>query len=130
MPDCPRNVEAVAVVLGWPATEHQSRFKLIVVGVIAGKRLDQKTFAHVWFIDLGYFAEIAKEDGMIKLQDAIVTTLFRVSPETLASFLSPTVNTFKAVFGKKDVQLVIWRKGLEVFVSGRQFIAGPLLTAL
>lgn len=86
--------------------------------------------SHAHIIDLGYFAEIAKEDGMIKLQDAIVTTLFRVSPETLASFLSPTVNTFKAVFGKKDVQLVIWRKGLEVFVSGRQFIAGPLLTAL
>jgi hypothetical protein len=35
----------------------------------------------------------------------------------LKSFLSPTVNTVKAVFGKKDVQLVIWRKGLEVLVS-------------
>ncbi|KAH4939142.1 hypothetical protein HBI79_047080 [Parastagonospora nodorum] len=73
--------------------------------------------SHAHIIDLSYYAELAKENGMIKLQDAIVTTLFSASPETLASFLSPTVNTFKAVFGKKDVQLVIWRKGLEVFVG-------------
>jgi len=85
--------------------------------------------SHAHIIDLGYFAELSKEDGMIKLQDAVVTALFKASPETLASFLSPTVNTFKAVFGKKDVQLVIWRKGLEVFVSGRALMVELVLIA-
>ena len=66
---------------------------------------------------------------MVKLQDAIVTTLFCVSPDTLKFFLSPTVNTFKAIFGKKDMQLVVWRKGLEVFVSGRPICIHPSLTA-
>jgi hypothetical protein len=79
------------------------------------------THAHI--IDLGSYAENAKEDGMVKLQDAIVTTLFCTSAETLKDFLSPTVNTFKAIFGKKGVQLVIWRKGLEVFVSGLRSIS-------
>jgi hypothetical protein len=74
--------------------------------------------SHAHIIDLGDYAENAKDDGMIKLQDAIVTILFCTSAETLKTFLSPTVNTFRAIFGKKGVQLVIWRKGLEVFVSG------------
>jgi hypothetical protein len=73
--------------------------------------------SHAHIIDLSEYEDLVKEDGMVKLQDAIVTTLYSVSPETLGSFLSPTVNTFKAIFGKKHVQLVIWRKGLEVFVS-------------
>lgn len=75
--------------------------------------------SHAHIIGLSEYEDVVKEDDMVKLQDAIVTTLYSLSPETLVSFLSPTVNTFKAVFGKKDVQLVIWRKGLEVFVSGR-----------
>jgi hypothetical protein len=73
--------------------------------------------SHAHIIDLGEHAGLAKDEGVIKLQDAIVTTLFKISPDTLKDFVNPTVNTFKAVFGKKDVQLVIWRKGLEVFVS-------------
>jgi hypothetical protein len=73
--------------------------------------------SHAHIIDLGEYAASMKEEGPLKLQDAIVTTLFHASPVTLGSFISPTVNTFKAVFGTKDVQLVIWRKGLEVFVS-------------
>jgi hypothetical protein len=73
--------------------------------------------SHAHIIDIGEYAIRTKEDGALKLQDAIVTALFSVSPDTLKSFVSPTVNSFKAVFGKKDVQLVIWRKGLEVFVS-------------
>lgn len=72
---------------------------------------------HAHVIDLGGYADLVKDNGMLQLQDAVATTLYNVSPETLKSFLSPTVNTIKAVFGKKDVQLVIWRKGLEVFVS-------------
>lgn len=76
---------------------------------------------HAHIIDLGNYVELAKDnlDGMLdcKLQDAAVTTLYNISPETLETFLSPTINTFKAVFGKKDIQLVIWRKGLEVLVS-------------
>jgi hypothetical protein len=84
------------------------------------------THAHI--IDLNEYEDVVKEDGMVKLQDAIVTTLYSVSPETLISFLSPTVNTFKAVFGKKDIQLVIWRRGLEVFVSSRALYAYSLLT--
>jgi hypothetical protein len=75
--------------------------------------------SHAHIIDLSEYEDLVKEDGMFKLQDAIVTTLYGVSPETLVSFLSPTVNTFKAIFGKKDVQLVVWRKGFEVFVSSR-----------
>lgn len=74
------------------------------------------THAHI--VDLGDYIGRCKENGMIKLQDAIVTTLYNISADTLKSFLSPTVHTFKAVFGKKDIQLVIWRKGLEVLVSG------------
>ncbi|KAF1831370.1 hypothetical protein BDW02DRAFT_557089 [Decorospora gaudefroyi] len=70
--------------------------------------------SHAHIIDVGAYA---KEDGAIKLQDAIVTTLFNVSPHTLKSFVNPTVHTFKAIFGKKDIQLVIWRKGVEVFVT-------------
>jgi hypothetical protein len=77
--------------------------------------------SHAHIIDLGEYATSMKEDGALKLQDAVVTTLFNVSPATLKSFVSPTVNTFKAVFGKKDVQMVIWRKGLEVFVSHPPF---------
>jgi hypothetical protein len=73
------------------------------------------THAHI--IDVSEYANPAKEDGKLNLQDAIVTALYNVSPDTLKSFLSPTVNTIKAVFGKRDVQLVIWRKGLEVLVS-------------
>jgi hypothetical protein len=85
--------------------------------------------SHAHIIDLGEYAEVVKEDGMVKLQDAIVTTLFCVSPDTLKSFLSPTVKTFKAKFGKKDMQLVVWRKGLEVFVSGHPLYIHPGLTA-
>ncbi|CAE7214905.1 hypothetical protein CFE70_009850 [Pyrenophora teres f. teres 0-1] len=72
--------------------------------------------SHAHIIDLGDYA-CSEEQGALKLQDAVVTTLFKASPATLKSFMNPTVNTFKAVFGKKDVQLVIWRKGLEVFVG-------------
>jgi hypothetical protein len=63
--------------------------------------------SHAHILDLGEYADNAKEDGMINLQDAIVTTLFCNSPDTLKPFLSPTTNTFKAIFGKKGVQLVI-----------------------
>jgi hypothetical protein len=52
----------------------------------------------------------------IQLQQAVLKTLQNISTDTLTSFLSPTTNTFKAVL-KGDKQLVIWRKGLEVFVS-------------
>jgi len=75
--------------------------------------------SHAHILDLDEYAAFMKEDGALKLQDAVVTALFNISAETLKAFVSPTVNTFKVVFGKKDVQLVIWRKGLEVFVSHR-----------
>jgi hypothetical protein len=73
--------------------------------------------SHAHILDLGEYAATMKEEGALKLQDAVVTTLFNISPATLKAFVNPTVNTFKAVFGSKNVQLVIWRKGLEVFVS-------------
>jgi hypothetical protein len=72
---------------------------------------------HAHIIDLGEYAQRAKEEGVVKLQDVIVTTLFNVAPDALRTFLDPKVNTFKAIFGKKDVQLVLWRKGVEVLVS-------------
>ena len=59
---------------------------------------------------------LTHDGGTARLQDVVVTTLFNHSSATLQSFLCPTVNTFKAIFGKQDIQLVIWRKGLEVFV--------------
>jgi hypothetical protein len=83
---------------------------------------------HAHVIDLGEYADLVKDDGMLRLQDAVATTLYNVSPETLKSFLSPIVNTTKVIFGKKDVQLVIWRKGLEVFVSFCTDREKPLLT--
>lgn len=73
--------------------------------------------SHAHILDLAEYAASMKEDATLKLQDAVVTTLYNISPATLKSFVNPTVNTFKAVFGKKDFQLVVWRKGLEVFVS-------------
>ncbi|KAH7380784.1 hypothetical protein BKA66DRAFT_419484 [Pyrenochaeta sp. MPI-SDFR-AT-0127] len=73
--------------------------------------------AHARIIDLCDFISGTKQEGTIKLQDAVVTTLYNVSPDALKSFLSPTVNIFKAVFGKQDTQLVVWRKGLEVFIG-------------
>lgn len=79
------------------------------------------TQAHV--IDMEESARCSlTEEGSIQLQNAIATTLFNVSPETLKSFLSPTVNNFKAIFkpNKSDKHLVIWRKGIEVFVSSTQ----------
>jgi hypothetical protein len=79
---------------------------------------------HAHLIDLGEYAEGVKDDGILQLQDAVATILYKASPDTLNSFLSPTVNTIKVVFGKKDVQLVIWRKGLEVFVSVCTFPRG------
>lgn len=77
--------------------------------------------SHAHIIDLREYATSMKVEGILKLQDAIATTLFNVSLATLRSFVNPTVNAFKAVFGTKDVQLVIWRKGLEVFVSRHIF---------
>ena len=72
--------------------------------------------SHAHLINLSEYVGTANEDSTFKLQDAAVTALFSLSPSTLRSFLSPTVNTFKAIFGKRDVQLIIWRKGSEVFV--------------
>jgi hypothetical protein len=62
---------------------------------------------HAHIIDLGYYSDLAKNDGMLncKLQDAAVTTLYNISPETLKTFLIPTINTFKAVFGKRTSSL-------------------------
>ncbi|EUC47133.1 hypothetical protein COCMIDRAFT_50746, partial [Bipolaris oryzae ATCC 44560] len=51
------------------------------------------------------------------LQDTLVTTLYHTSPATLSHFLDPTVHTFKQVLGKSDIKLVIWRKGVEVFIG-------------
>ncbi|KAB2102582.1 hypothetical protein AG0111_0g9090 [Alternaria gaisen] len=73
--------------------------------------------SHARIIDLREYATSMKEEGKLKLQDVIATTLLNVSLATLRSFVNPTVNTFKAVFGMKDVQLVIWRKGLEVLIG-------------
>ncbi|RYN68852.1 hypothetical protein AA0118_g1040 [Alternaria tenuissima] len=73
--------------------------------------------SHAHIIDLEEYATSMKEEETLKLQDAIVTTLFNVSLATLRSFVNPTVNAFKAVFGTKDVPFVIWRKGLEVLIG-------------
>ncbi|CAO2647872.1 Nn.00g087940.m01.CDS01 [Neocucurbitaria sp. VM-36] len=75
------------------------------------------TSLHAHIIDLNENTSCIKKLGAIRLQDAVVTTLFKASPDTLRSFLSPTVNSLKAVFGKGDTQLVIWRKGIEVFIG-------------
>ena len=56
------------------------------------------------------------DNGPIQLQQAVLKTLQNISTDTLTSFMSPTTNTLKVVL-KSDKQLVIWRKGLEVFVS-------------
>lgn len=74
--------------------------------------------AHAHIIDLDGYEGCIKEEGMIRLQDAVVTTLFKVAPEALKSFLSPTVHNYKVIFGKRGTQLVVWRKGPEVLVCG------------
>ncbi|KAL6706623.1 hypothetical protein ACN47E_005379 [Coniothyrium glycines] len=73
--------------------------------------------SHAHIIDLSEQAAATKIDGPLQLQDAIVTSLFQASPEILKQFLNPTINTIKVVFGKKDKQFVIWRKGIEVLVG-------------
>ncbi|KAF2852361.1 hypothetical protein T440DRAFT_488422 [Plenodomus tracheiphilus IPT5] len=73
--------------------------------------------SHAHIIDIDESQAFIKGECSTNLQDAIVTSLVKLSPTTLRSFMSPTVHNFKAIFGKKDIQLVIWRKGLEVFVG-------------
>jgi len=57
------------------------------------------------------------QEGIYHLQEAVATTLFRASPALLASFVDPTVSSFKAIY-QSGKQLVIWRKGNAVFVRG------------
>lgn len=73
--------------------------------------------AHI--IDMTALARTDEEESSVQLQDAVATTLYFASPDILRSFLSPTVHIFKAIFKREkgDKQLVIWRKGIEVFVS-------------
>ena len=73
--------------------------------------------AHI--IDIDAFAECTEQKGTLQMLHAVATVLYLASPETLKSFLSPTVHAFKAIFkgGRGDAQLVVWRKGIEVFVS-------------
>ncbi|KAJ4377854.1 hypothetical protein N0V83_000684 [Neocucurbitaria cava] len=73
--------------------------------------------SHAHIINLDEYAGCIRETGAVQLQDAVVTTLFKTSPDTLKSFLDPTVNSFKAVFGTDDMQLVVWRKGVEVLIG-------------
>ncbi|KAI8937107.1 hypothetical protein NX059_006321 [Plenodomus lindquistii] len=73
--------------------------------------------SHAHIIDLSEDLSCISQEGNARLQDAVVTALFSLSPDTLRSFMNPIVHNFKVLFGKKDVQLVIWRKGLEVFVG-------------
>ena len=78
---------------------------------------------HAHIINTDQHAACMNEQSPINLQDAVATTLFNLSPDTLTSFLNPTVNTFKAVFGKRDTQLVVWRRGLP-----DQYIRTPRIT--
>lgn len=71
--------------------------------------------AHILAVSSPTFPSLPSSS--LHLQDALVTTLFHASPLHLERFLDPTVNTFKIIFKRKDdTQLVIWRKGIEVFV--------------
>jgi hypothetical protein len=121
--DMPNHTEPTAMDIDLPTSPTKSDFSASSDSSQVSYTDDFETMpsngpaSHAHIIDLGEYATVVKEEGALKLQDAVVTTLFNVSPATLKSFVRPTVNTFKAVFGKKDVQLVIWRKGLEVFVS-------------
>ena len=47
-----------------------------------------------------------KHDGVLELKEAVATTLFNKSPDSLMSFVDPMIGTFKAVF-KGDKHLVI-----------------------
>jgi hypothetical protein len=51
--------------------------------------------SHAHIVDLGEYADVVKDKDMVKLQDAIVTTLYNVSPDMLEYFLNPTVNTLR-----------------------------------
>lgn len=70
-------------------------------------------------IDLDVFIKCNEQEGVVELRNAVATTLQLVSAEMLRSFFSPTVHTFKVIFkGDPDSKrLVIWRKGIEVFVG-------------
>lgn len=51
------------------------------------------------------------------LQDAVISVLSKTPNAALSQFFKPTTTTFKSVYRNKDLKLVIWRKGIEVFVS-------------
>ncbi|KAF2111842.1 hypothetical protein BDV96DRAFT_451225, partial [Lophiotrema nucula] len=80
--------------------------------------------AHIIDIETIGSDECNDFSGSVKIWDAVATMLFRISPETLKDFLNPEVKAFKLVQKSKhpssDTQLVIWRKGNEVFVG--QFV--------
>ncbi|KAF1355624.1 hypothetical protein EJ07DRAFT_168105 [Lizonia empirigonia] len=73
--------------------------------------------AHI--IDMTALARTDEQEGSIQLQDAVATALYLASPDTLRSFLSSTMHVFKAIFKREkgDKQLVIWPKGIEVFIG-------------
>ena len=78
------------------------------------------THAHI--IDAGPFREVlieSEEEYDLKIQDAVATMLFKISKDTLDTFLSGVTDSFKLVQScerRSDWQLIIWRQGTQVLV--------------
>ncbi|KAI4927773.1 hypothetical protein J4E85_006285 [Alternaria conjuncta] len=82
------------------------------------------THAHI--IDAGPFREVlieSEEEYDLKIQDAVATMLFKISKDTLDTFLSGVTDSFKLVQScerRSNWQLIIWRQGTQVLIG--QFI--------
>ncbi|KAF2188034.1 hypothetical protein K469DRAFT_477822, partial [Zopfia rhizophila CBS 207.26] len=77
---------------------------------------------HAHIVDVPAFKDVMDEgERDIKVWDAVATMLFKISPDTLKTFLNPLTKTFKLVHKSKytvwSTRLVIWKKEQEVFVS-------------
>jgi hypothetical protein len=76
---------------------------------------------HSHIVDLSsYDPDMEEEQYDVKVWDAVITILYKLSEETVSEFLSSSVKTFQLVHGyeksRSDVKLVIWRQGSEVMV--------------
>jgi hypothetical protein len=74
---------------------------------------------HAHIIDLDAYTPNEYEDD-VELHDAVVTTLFNISKDTLEQLLDPRVATFQLLQEfefDSYARLIVWRQGSQILVS-------------